>query len=68
MNFQDFVEPIGDMFVWVFEAVVEPIGDGIGRRGFQVGAVSVGLAGLALWLTLQGKYNKAAKDNPDQRK
>ncbi len=66
MNLQDIVLPLADIIVWTFDSVLVPIGEAIGRRGFEWGAAMVGIAGLAFWLFLQGKYDKEADNNPDQ--
>jgi hypothetical protein len=68
MNIQDIILPLGDLIVWTFDNVLVPIGSGVGRRGWEVGAIIVGLSGLALWLKMQAKYNKEAAENPDQLK
>lgn len=66
MNLQDIVLPLADIIVWTFDSVLVPIGESIGRRGFEWGSAMVGIAGLVFWLYLQGKYDKEADNNPDQ--
>lgn len=68
MNTQDIINPIGDLIIWTFDNVLVPLGDMPGRRGWEWGAALVGIAGLALWLKMQAKYNAEAASNPDQLK
>ncbi|MBL4704311.1 MAG: hypothetical protein JKY54_07310 [Flavobacteriales bacterium] len=60
--------PLADFFAWTFETVLEPIGN-TGNYGLpNTGILVLGFVGLALWMYLQNKYNKAAATDPNQLK
>lgn len=52
-----------DVFVWLFENTLEPLGN------FPNAVFLLLLfVGLFVWLKMQGKYNAEAAANPDQIK
>lgn len=57
------VFPLRDFFVWLFENLVEPVGNIINYTWIVLGFV-----GLFVWLKYQAKYNAEAEANPDQIK
>lgn len=58
-----FIYLLRDMFVWLFDNTMEPIGNTLNIIG--VGLLFVG---LFTWLYMQTKFNKEAANNPDQLK
>lgn len=52
-----------DVFVWLFENTMEPLGN-IPNAIFFV----LLFVGLFTWLRMQGKYNAEAEANPEQIK
>jgi hypothetical protein len=52
-----------DIFVFLFENTLEPLGD-LPNLIFLI----LLFVGLFLWLKMQGKFNAEAKANPDQIK
>ncbi len=63
MSSADVFYGIKDVSYWLFENTLEPIGD-----NFWKAALVFGFLAFAYWMRLQSKYNKAAENNPDQRK
>lgn len=57
------VFPIRDVLVWVFENLLEPVGNTINYT-----FIVFGFVGLFVWLRYQAKYNAEAEANPDQIK
>ncbi|MFT7612613.1 MAG: hypothetical protein ACI9J3_001576 [Parvicellaceae bacterium] len=60
--------PLGDLFYWIFETLLEPIGDTGPLGAPNVGILGLGFIALFVWMYLQNKYNKAAAADPDQIK
>ncbi len=52
-----------DVFVWLFENTMEPLGN-IPNGIFLI----LLFVGLFVWLKMQAKYNAEAEANPDQIK
>ena len=63
MSSADVFYGIKDVSYWLFENTLEPIGD-----NFWKVALIFGFLAFGYWMRLQAKYNKAAENNPDQRK
>jgi hypothetical protein len=63
MSSADVFYGIKDVSYWLFENTLEPIGD-----NFWKAALVFGFLAFAYWMRLQSTYNKAAENNPDQRK
>lgn len=68
MNTQDIVLPIAELIVWTFDNVLVPIGNIFYRTGWELFWGAIGVAGIAFWLWLQGKYNREAANDPNQIK
>ncbi len=58
-----FIYLLRDMFVWLFDNTMEPIGNTLNIIG-----VLLLFVGLAIWLKMQAKFNEEAANNPDQIK
>ena len=58
-----FIYLLRDMFVWLFDNTMEPIGNKLNMVG-----VALLFVGLFTWLRMQAKFNKEAANNPDQLK
>ena len=54
----DFVYALGDIFYWLFENTLEPLGN-LPNDAFLL----LGFAGLFIWLKMQKKFNEEAKAN-----
>jgi hypothetical protein len=52
-----------DVFVWLFENTLEPLGN-LPNAVFLL----LLFVGLFVWLKMQAKYNAEAESNPDQIK
>ncbi len=63
MSSADVFYGIKDISYWLFENTLEPIGD-----NFWKAALVFGFLSFVFWMRLQAKYNKAAENNPNQRK
>ena len=58
MNTQDLIHPLAQFIEWTFQTLLLPISD-----MFNWGVIALGLAGLAVWLRLQSKFNARAKQD-----
>ena len=63
MSFSDLWYGIGDACYWVFENVLETLGDLP-----WMGVLLLGFASFALWMKMQMDYNKQAERDPNQIK
>ncbi|MBK7127822.1 MAG: hypothetical protein IPM74_14705 [Crocinitomicaceae bacterium] len=63
MSFADFFYALGDGFYWLFETTLEPTGE-----LFWKVVMFGGFGGFLYWMYRQAKYNKMAKNNPNQIK
>lgn len=55
---REFVYALGDVFSWLFENTLEPLGN-IPNNLFIV----LGFVGMFIWLNMQKKFNAEAKAN-----
>ena len=55
--------PLRDLFVWLFENILEPLGNYPNMIFFFLM-----FGGACYWMYVQHKMNKAAENNPDQIK
>ena len=58
MNLQEILEPIGELLVWTFENLLEPVGN-MPNVLFTI----LGFAGILIWLRWQKRYNEIAERN-----
>ncbi|MGB0167364.1 MAG: hypothetical protein ACPF8V_10985 [Luteibaculum sp.] len=56
MNLEEILVPIGEAITWSFETLLVPLGN-MPNTIFTI----LGFVGLAVWLNMQAKYNKKAK-------
>lgn len=56
MDLKEFLDPIVALFVWIFQHILEPLGN-IPNFIFLL----VGFAGMFYWLNVQKKYNEKAE-------
>lgn len=56
MTVNSLLASLEKIFVWTFESILEPIGD-----GFNWVCIVGGFIGLFIWLKMQGSYNKEAE-------
>lgn len=56
MNLQEILEPIVDIIVSSFEMLLVPISE-----PFNYFCIALGFIGLFIWLNMQAKYNRKAK-------
>ncbi len=63
MSFSDFWYGIGDGCYWVFENVLEALGDLP-----WMGVLLLGFGAFALWMKMQMDYNKQAEGDSTQIK
>ena len=54
----DFIYALGDIFYWLFENTLEPLGN-MPNDAFLL----LGFVGLFVWLKMQKKFNEEAKAN-----
>ena len=57
------VYPLRDLFIWIFENLLEPIGNNLNNL-----FVILCFIGIGVWIKFQAKYNAEAEANPDQIK
>ena len=65
MTLSDLFWGIGDFLQWTFQILD---GDFWLTKALNVGILLGGFVGLFYWLNLQNKFNKEAKNNPNQLK
>lgn len=52
----EFIYWLGDFFYWIFETLLEPLGD-LPNMAF----IGLGFVGLFFWLKMQKDFNNKAK-------
>lgn len=55
---REFVYALGDVFYWLFENTLAPLGN-IPNNGF----ILLGFVGMFIWLKMQKNFNEEAKAN-----
>jgi hypothetical protein len=63
MSSSDFFYGLGRGFYWLFENTLEPTGEAWWKTWLVLGFL-----GFGYWMYRQVKYNKEAKNNPNQIK
>lgn len=58
MNLQEILAPIADLITASFEGLLVPISDLV-----NFGSIALGFVGLFIWLSMQKKYDRKAKEN-----
>jgi hypothetical protein len=57
MNLQEILAPIADIITATFDGLLVPI-----SNLFNTGCIVLGFVGLFIWLSMQLKYDKKAKE------
>lgn len=57
MNVQEILKPLADLVETSFDLLLVPMSDLV-----NWGSIALGFVGMLIWLRMQAKYNKQAKE------